>query len=188
MTRVLQIRRGSAANNDAFTGMPGELTMDTDTKTLRIHDGQTLGGFEIARRDDITKSDFDITGVSDEFWTKTIARCAPAPLTKFETSPAPINSNAAWLNIGIATNKRPILVQSILICQNAEAGYIPGDEVMAFGIGTRANPAPNIAIEAGGLNLYLMVGTEKYWVSHKSTGISTTITDENWRILFRVYC
>lgn len=188
MTRVLQIRRGSAANNDAFTGMPGEITMDTDAKTLRIHDGETLGGFEIARRDDISKSNFDITTVSDEFWTDTFARCAPTQITKIETPTVPINSNNSYLNIGIDTDKMPIAVQTVLVCQNAEAGYNTGDEVMAFGIGSRTNPAPNQVMEEGGLNLYLMVGCEKYWVSHKTTGATTQITDENWRILFRVYC
>ena len=44
MTRILQIRRGTAAENDNFTGMTGEITMDTTNKTVRIHDGETLGG------------------------------------------------------------------------------------------------------------------------------------------------
>ncbi len=188
MTRVLQIRRGTTANNDAFTGMPGEITMDTDEKTLRIHDGKTLGGFEIARRDDIKKSDFDIESVSDDFWRDVIARCAPNPIKTIETTPVPINSNTAHLNYIVGTDKIPINVQTVLICQNTDAGYTPGDEVMAFGIGNRCNPTPNIIMEQGGLNLYLMVGKEKYWVSHKTTGATTQISDENWRILFRVYC
>lgn len=47
MAEQWQIRRGTTAENDAFTGAIGELTMDTDTKGLRIHDGSTQGGFEI---------------------------------------------------------------------------------------------------------------------------------------------
>ena len=188
MTRVLQIRRGTTANNDAFTGMPGEITMDTENKTLRIHDGETLGGFEIARRDDIKKSDFDIESVSDDFWRDVIARCAPRQINMIETNPVPINSNTRYHNYVVGGGKMPICVQSVLICQNAEAGYAPGDEVMAFGIGDRCNPAPNIVMEQGGLNLYLMVGNEKYWVSHKTTGATTQISDENWCFLFRVYC
>ncbi len=82
----------------------------------------------------------------------------------------------------------PIMIQTVLVCQNAEAGYSTGDEVMVFGIGGRNNPMPNAVIEASGLKLYLMVGCEKYWGSHKTSGATTQITDENWRILFRVYC
>ena len=42
--RILQIYRGTTAQNDAFTGAAGELTMDTSRKEIRIHDGSTAGG------------------------------------------------------------------------------------------------------------------------------------------------
>ena len=188
MTRVLQLRRGTTANNDNFTGLPGEITMDIDAKTLRIHDGETLGGFEIARKDDIQNSNFDINNVSDEFWENLFNRFAPKTLTKIETVSVPVNSQVSYLNIAVNTNKMPTIVNTVLICQNAEAGYNVGDEVMAFGIGNRCNPIPNIIIENDELNLYLMIGAENYWVSHKQNGTPIKITDENWRILFRVYC
>jgi hypothetical protein len=44
MAKQLQLRRGTTVQNDAFTGAIGELTMDTDKKQLRLHDGATLGG------------------------------------------------------------------------------------------------------------------------------------------------
>lgn len=47
MATQLQLRRGTTAENDVFTGAVGELTMDTDTNGLRIHDGNTTGGFEV---------------------------------------------------------------------------------------------------------------------------------------------
>ena len=50
---VKQIRRGSAAENDAFTGAIGEVTMDTTNKTLRVHDGETLGGTKLAKQSEI---------------------------------------------------------------------------------------------------------------------------------------
>lgn len=42
--RTLQIYRGTTAQNDAYTGLAGELTMDTTTNELRVHDGSTAGG------------------------------------------------------------------------------------------------------------------------------------------------
>lgn len=42
-TRV-QLRRGTTLQNDAFTGAVGELTYDTTSKGMRIHDGSTQGG------------------------------------------------------------------------------------------------------------------------------------------------
>ena len=43
----VQIRRGTDAENDAFTGAEGEVTMDLTNKQLRVHDGQTRGGMKI---------------------------------------------------------------------------------------------------------------------------------------------
>lgn len=50
MTRKLQILRGTTAQNNAYTGAVGELTMDTDRNEVRIHDGQTVGGIKIGDR------------------------------------------------------------------------------------------------------------------------------------------
>ena len=44
MSKQWQIRRGTTAENNEFTGAVGELTMDTTNNTLRVHDGTTQGG------------------------------------------------------------------------------------------------------------------------------------------------
>lgn len=44
MSERWQIRRGTTAENDGFTGGEGEITMDTEKKQLRVHDGTTQGG------------------------------------------------------------------------------------------------------------------------------------------------
>lgn len=53
MSRQIQIRRGSATEHEKFTGAIGEVTMDTTNNTLRVHDGQTLGGVALARADSV---------------------------------------------------------------------------------------------------------------------------------------
>ena len=45
MPTVLQFRRGTTTQNNAFTGALGEITYDTTADTLRVHDGSTAGGF-----------------------------------------------------------------------------------------------------------------------------------------------
>ena len=40
-------RRGTTAENDAFTGAEGEIVVDTERHELRVHDGVTQGGFKI---------------------------------------------------------------------------------------------------------------------------------------------
>ena len=47
MATALQLRRGTTAQNNAFTGAVGELSVDTATEALILHDGSTAGGFEI---------------------------------------------------------------------------------------------------------------------------------------------
>ena len=44
MSTQVQFRRGTTTQNNAFTGAQGELSVDTDLKTIRLHDGTTAGG------------------------------------------------------------------------------------------------------------------------------------------------
>lgn len=49
----LLIKRGTDSENNAYIGKNGEITVDTDKKTLRVHDGITAGGVTMARISDI---------------------------------------------------------------------------------------------------------------------------------------
>jgi len=49
MPTALQFRRGTTSQNNSFTGVVGELSVDTDLDALRIHDGSTAGGHTIAK-------------------------------------------------------------------------------------------------------------------------------------------
>ena len=44
MSTQVQFRRGTTAENDAFTGALAEVTVDTTNNTLRVHNGSTAGG------------------------------------------------------------------------------------------------------------------------------------------------
>lgn len=52
----LQLRRGTTTEMNSFTGAEGELTYDKLLKRLRIHDGTTVGGFEIPKMLDSTNA------------------------------------------------------------------------------------------------------------------------------------
>jgi acetyltransferase-like isoleucine patch superfamily enzyme len=49
MATAVQLRRGTAAEHTSFTGLEGEVTVDTTNDTLRVHDGSTAGGFRLAK-------------------------------------------------------------------------------------------------------------------------------------------
>ena len=50
MTTALQFRRGTTAQNNSFTGALGEISIDTQLDTIRVHDGSTAGGFELVQK------------------------------------------------------------------------------------------------------------------------------------------
>ena len=47
MPTTLQLRRGNTTQNNSFTGAAGEISVDTTTNTLRVHDGSTAGGEQV---------------------------------------------------------------------------------------------------------------------------------------------
>ena len=47
MATQVQFRRGTTSQNNAFAGAQGELTIDTEQWTIRIHDGTTPGGKQV---------------------------------------------------------------------------------------------------------------------------------------------
>lgn len=44
----IQFKRGTTAQNDAYTGRAGSISVDTELNTLRVHDGSTAGGFVVS--------------------------------------------------------------------------------------------------------------------------------------------
>ena len=56
---AMQLRRGTTAQHSAFTGLVGEVTIDTDKDTIVVHDGVTAGGYPLAKSNDITSGGID---------------------------------------------------------------------------------------------------------------------------------
>ena len=48
---AIQRRRGTAAEHGSFTGLAGELTVNTTRNTIHVHDGSTAGGHETLKVD-----------------------------------------------------------------------------------------------------------------------------------------
>ena len=95
MAKVLQLRRGTTAQNDAFTGAEGEVTVDTEKKTLRVHDGATAGGTVLAKKSEIP----DITGKADKASLAPVATSGSyADLTNKPTIPTVPTKVSAFEN------------------------------------------------------------------------------------------
>ena len=64
MATAIQRRRGTSAQHSSFTGLAGEITIDTTNNTVVVHDGSTAGGHRLAKYSEITSlGDGDITAV-----------------------------------------------------------------------------------------------------------------------------
>ncbi len=72
MPTQVQFRRGTTSQNNAFTGAAGEISVNSDNNSLRIHDGSTAGGHELAKADlsnatgisSISIQNLNVTGLS----------------------------------------------------------------------------------------------------------------------------
>ena len=53
MAYAIQRRRGTATEHNSFTGLAGEITIDTTNNTVRVHDGSTAGGHRLAKYSEI---------------------------------------------------------------------------------------------------------------------------------------
>jgi Major tropism determinant N-terminal domain len=68
MATQVQFRRGTTTQNNAFTGAAGEITYDTDAKTLRLHDGTTAGGGATVLTTGATQTVLNKTFSTGSYW------------------------------------------------------------------------------------------------------------------------
>jgi len=65
MAKRVQRRRGTTTEHAAFTGYPGETTVDTTKDTVVVHDGATTAGFPLAREDLSNVNLVNLIGVTE---------------------------------------------------------------------------------------------------------------------------
>ena len=192
MTRILQIRRGTSAQNDNFTGMAGEITMDTTNKTVRIHDGETLGGIALARADAVNAAseveNFDINSVPASFWQTLFSTYQTNEIHTATSNSMNVASNVSFYDDSFSDlTELPLFARAFLVCQEDDAGYSTGDETPAFGIGDYASPVVYSYIGDYILHVRLFSGCQTFWVPHKTTGAKTNVTASKWKVKIKVY-
>ena len=91
MATALQLRKGSTVSHSTFTGLQGEVTVDTDLNTVVVHNNVTAGGYPLALQ--ASTNDFscgnlvasgNVTAYSD-VTTKTAIQTISNALTKVES-------------------------------------------------------------------------------------------------------
>jgi hypothetical protein len=64
MAIEIKFRRGTATQHNSFTGANGEITVDTTNKTIRVHDGSTVGGTRLAKFNEIGAASANLLSVT----------------------------------------------------------------------------------------------------------------------------
>lgn len=108
MPTQVQTRRGTTAQHSSFTGAAGELTVDTDKKTVVVHDGSTAGGTPLAKEAALSGYATNYT-ITTTAVSKTLAnreRCTVTAAAQTITLPAsPSAGNEVTITIdGTFTN------------------------------------------------------------------------------------
>ena len=204
MSKIFQIKRGTSAQTKTYTGRAGEITMDTDAATIRLHNGAMPGGVAIARADlsnvDFSTlfpagENFDINAVPTEFWTNLFEQNNIRPKTFIKTGGVNllVCDDDVRLLLGFpgtwpSIDMNQFATDSILVCKNAEAGYDANDVVHEFGLG--AGPMPKHVViqdKYGSLDIVVRVPLGEFWVFHKSAGAKTNINKANWQLILRAW-
>jgi hypothetical protein len=147
MTTAVQRRRGTTTEHSSFTGLEGEISVNTTKDTLVVHDGSTVGGFELARADgsNFVATSVDINGGSIDGTTIGSSSASTGAFTTLSAS-GEITANG-----GIALG------------DNDKATFGDGDDLQIYHDGTRSiirdSGTGNLLIRATNLSLQNADGT-----------------------------
>jgi hypothetical protein len=153
MATQVQYRRGTNAQNAAFTGALGEITVDTTNGTLRVHDAITVGGSNIATVSYVTAQISSLSANSITNGTSSVAVIA---------SGGNIRSNVAGTTVMTVSAGLVDIVGNLTVSGNATlSGNILGDRIQngttSFDIQTASGNA-NVSV-AGTSNVAVFATT-----------------------------
>ena len=104
MSTQVQIRRGNTTQTGAFTGVVAEITVDTDKKTLVVHDGTTSGGFPLALESSLTSN----ATFSQAAFTQANAAFLQANTPSHTANSASSYANSAYIQANTATTNASV--------------------------------------------------------------------------------
>ena len=106
MATQIQFRRGTTAEHSTFTGVVGEVTVDTDKDTAVVHDGSTAGGIPLAKESSLTAK----ANLSGATFTGTVTF---DNATVSEVTAITSSSNAATLDLSVGDNFTHTLTENV---------------------------------------------------------------------------
>jgi hypothetical protein len=125
MATQLQLRQGNTAQTAVFTGVIAEVTVDTDQKTLTIHDGTTVGGNYLITKSQLESNVSIIAGINSTQNTN-ITAVNQFAQSAFNTANG-ANGLAAGAYSQANTNADAIvIIQGVDLTQNTQIAGLQG--------------------------------------------------------------
>ena len=171
MASQVQYRRGTNAQNAAFTGALAEITVDTTNGTLRVHDAITVGGSNIATVAYVTAQISALSSNSISSGTSNVRVFANSDVT---------TSAAGTANVLVVQSTGALITGDLSVTGNATlSGNILGDRIVngttSIEIQT-ANGNSNISV-AGTSNVAVFASTGAFITGINS--VSGNVTGGN---------
>jgi hypothetical protein len=168
MSTQVQFRRGTTTQNNAFTGANGEISIDTDVKTIRLHDGVTGGGAAIMLNTTTSQTALNKTFSTGSVWNGTAVGLAYGGTGSSLTgvAGAVAYSGASGLALSAAGTSGQILVSG----GTGSPVWVNASSVTA-GNATTATSASNIT---GGSAGQLLIQSDTSVTSFITAGASGT--------------
>jgi hypothetical protein len=158
MASQVQYRRGTNAQNAAFTGALAEITVDTTNGTLRVHDAITVGGSNIATVAYVTSQISALSSNSISSGTSNVRVFANGNVT---------TSAAGTANVLVVTSTGALITGDLSVTGNATlSGNILGDRIQ--------NGTTTIDIQTTNGNANVTVGGTSNVAVFATTGVFVT--------------
>ena len=167
MAKAVQFRRGTAAQTAAFTGLAGEVTVDTDDKRAVVHDGSTAGGIPLAKESELPAA--SSTTVAGKVELATAAEVAAG--TDTDRAATPVAIADAHILPGLPQNSKSAAYTTVLADANKHIFHPDADTTArVFTIDSNANVA-------------YPIGTTLTFVNGHGAGVITiAITSDTMRL------
>lgn len=157
MATQIQYRRGTGTQNDAFTGALGEITVDTTNGTLRVHNGITAGGSNIAT----------VSYVSAQIASSNAIVFGTSNVRVSSSGGNVVTSVGGTANVLNVTSTGAIITGDLSVTGNATlSGNILGDRIQ--------NGNTIIDIQVAGGNANISIGGTSNVAVFANTGIYVT--------------
>lgn len=196
MASTILFKRSNTSGNDAYTGFLGEVTIDTQARKLRVHDGVQVGGFVVSNMDDLNAVVDRIDGlqISDIAGLEDALAAINARLDTLETNYIKKDGSVAFTgNVDAGNNQIKNVAYPNLQTDGANKQYVD-DEISSLGnvfsyegdvnAGAEATPFDLSTLGETGAGSYYSIATAGWVTDGAATDPKVEYVNVNDSIVF----